>query len=607
MTRSPARDVFAILLAAVLAAAPRASYAASAAMDAQRAALLRARDPNSAERFLADSSLQTALRAEDEKAELDLFRAAAELRDLRQLLRGYQQEDRVIREGLAARPDCSFCQDPRQLLDWADRYQASPHDFLRGALLEWDTLPPARSRWLADRGVARAQWDKTPFVARQAKIREWGMAEYEQIMKSLPEDQAALDKLGVRANEINDALDHDQAYALGQRVEKAEAAVKAMAEAEKRLAQSGTPELRAALAAAKNAPDLETRLANLGRVFDGLNVPNEAVHSAAPLKPGQGFDDATRQLTAEMLGPALLREVDGTWAGAELKAFYAKVPMKITVKPEDAGSLAAYSEGVMNFGSGEIEDFLKARGRSARDLLTDPALLHDLTRELAPVFVHEATHHRQDVWAKERGIRGAWSQYQEIEAMETESIYALEKIARDPSYKAYLAKSAETSPNAREVVSLARRLETGGADQFRRSIQALHYPGLLSLEGETWSWLVRRDKADAAIRAELGRRAALSPVRRAALYLGPDLAEEYDTRDELLAAVRAAGTARLERFLTAAARKDASEPGAYAQHRARLEGVNRATEEHLRELQAETDPAKPKHSTVPAPGRGGPG
>lgn len=606
MTRSPARDVFAILLAAVLAAAPRASYAASAAMDAQRAALLRARDPNSAERFLADSSLQTALRAEDEKAELDLFRAATELRDLRQLLRGYQQEDRVIREGLAARPDCTFCQDPKQLLEWSDRFSASPHDFLRGALLEWDTLSPARAKWLADHGAARAKWEAATFLARSAKLREWGTAEFDLIMKTVPKDQAELDKLGARADEINDALDHDQAYELGQRVEKAEAAVKAMAEAEKRLAQSADPELRAALAAAKNAPDLESRLANLGKIFDGLNVPNAAVHSAAPLKPGQGFDDATRRLTAEILGPALLRETNGTWAGAQLKDFYAKVPMKITIKPEDAGSLATYSDGVMNFGSGEIEDFLKARGRSARDLLTDAPLLHDLVRELAPVFVHEATHHRQDVWAKERGIRDSWSQYQEIEAMETESIYALEKIARDPSYKAYLAKSAETSPNAREVVSLARRLETGGADQFRRSIQALHYPGLLSLEGETWSRIIRRDKTAVDIRAELDRRAALSAPRRAVLYLGPSLAEEYGTRAEFLAAVRAAGTGRLEQFLAADARKDAAEPAAYAQHRARLEEVNRLTEKHLRALQAEADPAKPKHPVVPAPGRGAP-
>lgn len=602
MTRSPARDVFAILLTAALAAAPRASYAASAAMEAQRAQLLRARDPNSAERFLADSSLQTALRAEDAKAELDLFRAATELRDLRQLLRGYEQEDRVIREGLAARPDCSFCQNPKQLLEWSDRFRASPHDFLRGALLEWDTLSPARSKWLSSRGVTSAQWEATTFLARAGKLREWGKAEFDLIMKTVPKDQAELDKLGARADEINDALDHDQAYELGQRVEKAEAAVKAMAEAEKRLARSGSPELRAALAAAKNAPDLETRLANLGKIFDGLNIPNDAVHSAAPLKPGQGFDDRTRRLTAEILGPALLRETGGTWAGAQLKAFYAKVPLKITVNPEDVGSLATYSEGVLNFGSGEIEDFLKARGRAARDLLTDASLLHDLVRELAPVFVHEATHHRQDVWAKERGIRDSWSQYQEIEAMETESIYALEKIARDPSYKAYLAKSAETSPNAREVVSLARRLETGGPDQFRRSIQALHYPGLLSLEGETWSRIVRHDKADAAVRAELDRRAALPLWRRLPLNAGPALADEYDTRAQFLAAVRAAGTGGLEKFLAADARKDAAEPAAYAQHHARLEEVNRLTEEHLRALQAEKDPAKPKHPVVPLPG-----
>lgn len=602
MTRSPARIVFAALTAALLAAAPVASSAASPALEAQRAALLRERDPGAAEAFLSDPSLQAAMRAEDERTELELFRAAVELRDLRQLLRGYEREDRVIRDGLAARPDCAFCQDPKRLLAWSDRWNAAPRGFLRGALYEWDTLPAPRARWLAARGVSPAAWEATPFAARQEKIREWGKAEFDRAMKAVPKNEAELEALGERADAINDALGHDDAYALGERVAKAEAAVKAMADAERRLATSDDPALKAALRDARNAPDLETALANLGRIFDGLKIPNEAVRAAAPLKPGQGFDDRTRRLTAEILGPALLREIGGTWAGDELNAFYAKVPMRITIRPEDAGNLATYSDGVMNFGSGDIEDFLKARGRSARDLLTDPALLRDLTRDLAPVFVHEATHHRQDVWTQEQGIRDASTQYQEIEAMETESVYVLEKTARDPSYKAYLARSAKTSANAREALSLARRLDTGGADSFRRSIQALHYPGLLSLEGDSWETLAARRRSAADVRAELGRRAALSPLRRAALYVGGGLKDEYEDRSRFLSAVGLAATPALEKFLERAARADAAEPSAYARQRARLDSVNRATEEHLRALRAEPDPAKPRRTLVPAPG-----
>lgn len=600
MTRSP-RTVVSILLAAGLAALPLFA-AASPALDAQRAAILRQRDPQAADLFLDDQGLQARLKAEDAKSELDLFRAATELRDLRQLLRGYDQEERVIRDGLAARPECSFCQDPKALLEWADKYRAAPRDFLRGALFEWDTMPKARAQWLAANGANQASWQLMPFSERAAKIKQWGKLQYDALMKAVPKDQAEMDALGLRASEANDALGHDEAYALGQRVEQAEAAVKAMAEAEKRLAKNASPEMLAALKAAKGAPDLETRLSQLGRIFDGLGVQNGALHAAAPLKPGQGFDEPTRRLAAEILGPALLRETDGTWAGAELKVFYAKTPMKITIKPEATGNLATYSDGVMNFGSGDIEDFLKGRGRAARDLLTDQALLHDLVRELAPVFVHEATHHRQDVWAKNLGISDSWSQYQELEAMQTESVYVLEKAARDPSYKAYLQKEAKTSPNAREAIGLAQRLETNGGDRFRRSIQALHYPGLVSLEGEVWSRIVKRNQTAGEVRAELARRDKLPAMTRTILQRGPALEEEYDSRAEFTAALRSAGTGKLGEFLKEADARDAKEPDSYAKHHQRLEEVNRLTELHLKELQAEANPAAPRRPVVPSPG-----
>ncbi|MBI3563707.1 MAG: hypothetical protein HY079_00765 [Elusimicrobia bacterium] len=312
------------------------------------------------------------------------------------------------------------------------------------------------------------------------------------------------------------------------------------------------------------------------------------------MKPGDGFDDRTAKLAADMLGPALLKEVAGTRAGDQIGDFYAKTPMRITIEPEETGNLATYFRGTLNFGRGDVEDFLKARGKTARDLVSQPGLMAEFVRELAPVFVHEATHHRQDVWATARGINGAWSQYQEVEAMETEAMYVLEKSSLDPTYKAYLAKSGANSPNAREALSLARRMETQGADQFRRSIRAWHYPGLLSLEGETWERASRHEKVVEGVRAELKRRDSLPPAGRALLENGPKLDTDYDAYADFLAALRRAGTVQLREALAAERKARAGIPGAYAQHRARADEADRAAETLLADLKAGKTARRPR-------------
>lgn len=605
MTRSPNAAAFLVLLTA-LAAVPALAHAQSAAFEEQRRVLAVQRDPDGAERFLNDPSLQAALRATDEDAYLELFRTATELRDLKVLLRGYGQEKRVIREGLAARPDCKFCQDATALLAWSDKYKAAPHDLLRESLYEWDTLPAARRRGLSAQGATAASWTALSFRDRRLKLKAWAMAEYGALMKIVPKNAAELAAVQERDSAVEEFLGHDESIGLSERVSRDEAAVTGLADAEKRLARTKDPQLKAALDAARNAPDLESRLSALSKLFDGLHIADPSLQTAAPMAPGKGFDAATSRLVAEMLGPALLRETRGTHAGDAIAAFYAKTPMKITLESEPSGNIATYSEGVLNFGRENIEDFLKSRGRSARDLIAQPALLSDLVREVAPVFVHEATHHRQDVWAKDLHIKDSWSQYQEIEAMETEAVFVLEKSSRDPAYRAYLEKAAKTSPNAREALSLARRMETQGADQFRRSIRAWHYPGLLSLEGETWERLSHGTLVIDDLRTELSRRAFLPAAVRAKLEQGPAVADAYDTRAKFLAAVHAAGSANLRKALAAQEKLDGTIPSFYDQHRARMQRADTEAEDILKGLKSGAPAPKPntKVAEVPSPKAG---
>lgn len=541
-----------VLLVAALAVSARA-----VGFDEERRDLLADRNPKAAEAFLKDAALQADLRAQNESGYFELLRAATELKDLDELMRGYQDEDRILRGGLAARPNCSFCQDVPTLEAWCARWGATPgKSNLSSALYDWGELADDRVKWLKARGITEGSWARTRFVDRQAKIAAWATAKLDAMLKENPGNAAQMDSLRERSDALMDALTHDQAVALGEFRDRTQASVDGLAQAEKKLARSADPALLARLKAARAAPTLDARLAALSQIFDGLGEHDAAVSASAPAAAGQGFDDSTRRLAADELGPSLLATLGDTNAGKSLRDFYAKHALKIAIEHRDSGIIASYSGGTLTFGEDQIEDFLKARGKSAKDLTKDAALLSELSRQLAPVFVHEATHHEQDEWAKEQGIRDSWSQYGEIEAMQAEALFVLQKARLDPSYKDYLEKTAKESPNAKESLALATRLEESGPSMFRASIRAWHYPEKLSLEGETWRRLAK-DQA-----------AAARPGPKAAAALADERAEAV----------------------------------AYAKHRARFEAANAETERLLRELGAL---APARRIEVPPPGHGG--
>lgn len=572
----PSRASAALLV--LLAAAP-AWARPSAEMSRERALLLDARDPDAAASFLSDRGLQARLRAEDEAGYLSLFKAAAELKDLRELLAGYKDEKRMIRDGLAARTECAFCQDVPQLLDWAARYRAvRSQDPLREALYEWDTLNEQVLGWLGQDGADRRAWEALPFHVRREKIRAAVKTRYDEAMKAAPKSRGELRRLQETAELIDDSLNQDESLALDARLERGETAVRDLAQAERAAAKSRDARLAAAVEDARGAPDLETRLAKLGALFDGLGLKDPALRNAVPMAPGTGFDASNAALLAESLRPELMGQVRGTWAGTELEAFYARHPLKITVSRERPGVFATYWQGELNLGQDEIENFLKARGRSVRDLLVSGPLLHELGQELAPTFVHEARHHQQDVWVQERGLRASWTQYKEVEAMETEALFVLEKSRRDPAYKKYLERSAKSSKLAAGEIDLAERLRDEGPESFRRSIRAWYYPDKQSLEAEAWRNLAQRQAESAE--------PSLTAVHKA---------------------LQAFKAGKLQEFLDQRRRGASAEARNYAVHRARFDEVNRSVAARLKELESDRDPERRRRpETVPSPLAGGP-
>ncbi|MBI3299611.1 MAG: hypothetical protein HYZ75_15710 [Elusimicrobia bacterium] len=526
------------------------------------------------------------LKAEEALRHDVVFARALELKDLRGLITGGHNDVRALRLGLQGRPNCAFCQVPEKLLAWRQRFFGKEDAVLKAAVYDWATMPPERQAWLKDHASPEEVWRRLTYSERQEVLRGWALSEREALLKADPRTRGELGLMGARMNEMTAVLTGNESVAVWQRYAQAEQAVLRLEEARAKLKGSKDPALQAKLAEAEKAKDLDSRLSALGALFDGARIAAPGLRAQAPSRPDQAFTPESRALVAELVKTGMLAETKGTFAGAELTEFYAKVPMKVAIAPTEGSAVAWYWDGVMSFNERHISEFVKARGKSLDDLARDQALLKELNLELVPVFVHEAVHHRQDVWAKAQGIPSNWSQHQEQEAMMAHALFVTQKAKTDKAYAKFLAAHPD-STTVRQAAMLSSRLEQNGADWFSHSVMADHYPERLSLEGVVWCQIALLHNAIYAdVDGELKRRAALAQAERTALESGQALAPSYPTNGDWLAAMRKAKTADLKALVDGQRALLAQQPRIYEMYRARLEEATRVTEERLRTLQS---------------------
>ncbi len=573
----PARRLFFVFALAALCALPAPAFAADA-FDA----VLVENDPQAANEFLTVRHAELeALKASDPARYDKVFPRALELKDLSGLLVTYPSDVRAIRLGISRRSTCEFCQKPAVLFAWLARYYPSvPQPRLqaiREALWDWKELPDLRRTWLLAHGETEAAWTAEEFAPRQAKLVEWALAEKTEILKLNPRTRGEFEQLESRMWAMTVVLSGDDAAPVWHHVEKARKLVEGLEVARKKIGDPANPKIKALLAAAGDGADVDARLASLSALFDAAGMNSAAVKSQAPPKPGQVFNDDRRKRVADLLQTSIMREIAGTWSGDELKEFYSKVPLKIEIKTTDMAAIAWYWDGKMSFNQDSIEEFVKARGRGLDDLSRDPALLKELTREVAPIFVHEAKHHQQDVWAQAQGIPSNWSQHQEQEAMMAHALYGLEKSKRDPSYAKYLKDTSASSTNTRMLLGLMQTLRTEGADSFGRSVVTSHYPDRLSLEGVVWCTILMHNAFAEPVQNELARRAALTDAERAALETGPGFEEKYASMEAFLEALRKVKGPALNEVMVQQKELLEKSPEIYAKYAARLDAAIRET------------------------------
>jgi hypothetical protein len=588
-----------LLVALVLALPLRAS---SAGWDADR--ILKSRDPDAAAAFLADAAGQARLRAEDADAYRDVFTQAVDLKSVADILNG-QGDSPVLRDMLRARSSCEFCHDAAALEAWARTLAPALKDErlaeLSAALLDWDTLPEPLRRRLSRQGLEQTAWAALPLSRRESEAAPWLKEQLELYMMELPRTEAEMKDFGDRGDVVDSLLPRRLRAGLEDRAEALWSYFENLEKVRAQAAASPDPNIRAALTRIESAADLDTRLSLLSSLFDGLGLRDDSVKVAAPPRPGQLFDDAARGVTADLLGGGLMSVVAGTWAGDELEAFYRNHHIGFKIAHEDeSGTIGWYADGVMNVNEDYITRFLKMKERDIRDLQTDPALLANLTADLAPLFVHEATHQRQEAWRAEHGVPKIWEQNAELEAKQVEALFSVEKSLRDPAFGRMLENDGKTDGPALSALHEAKQLSALGGPVYREKVRAGNYPNLPTLEGGVHERIQRWRFVGRIVDAELTRRAALPPAEAALLEKGSSGLGPFANDEEMALEFCKLSTTVLQAAKTEVTESLEADPAVYAAYREREALVDEQTESRLSGLLTNGPPPRPRHE-VPSP------
>jgi hypothetical protein len=532
------------------------------------------------------------LRTSDPALYQELFQRAAELKDLEGVLGG-AADAYSIRLSLFSRPACVFCRDPVLFAAWVKKHLPYLGEkklkAVDEALWAWTALSPAQKEWAAARGKSD-DWSALSFGDRHELMRTWALGERDALLAVDAEDPTALAGLYARVGGAQIVVGSHEMTEVWRRLEQIQQASSSLAEARAKVGRSEDPRHKALLAEAVGATDPEARLAALSRLFESLGERPRKLLEAAPPRSDQRFDDSSRAVVGAMLKIALLAETEGTFAGQDLKEFYVDrgVPLQIKFSSTSMSALGWYDHGtdVLNFNERHIEQYMKSRGISVQDLAREPMLIGDVARTLVGTFVHEAQHHRQDVWARDNKVPRLYHQGDEVEAFQVQALFLMEKLDRDPRFRAFAESEGAHSGVLQAGLGRARRMKEEGPDYFEWVVPSAHYPEILSNVGKAWCFILWHNHIAEEVESELTRRRLLPGSERARLESAPSLKDGYSSHELFVSALPGAGSGSLRVFAAKARAEAERTPEIYAKLKARQESLKAVTMARFKRLQS---------------------
>lgn len=377
------------LPAAAAVIAPEAG-AVAARVEGYHAGLM-SYSPAAATSFLADPAAQSWMtRAQPEMLTAALQRAH-EISDLRALPLTYD-EPVSLRRALIARDSEPSSERPADLKAMYAAWNLPDDQRLRveRALAEWRTLNPEIREWLKAAGHTPETWKTLRLADRSAAVIAVLTEHVLGGRALLLDGDAYRQRLVEFAERASPFMSASEDYRLEKTVDD-----------HARLAA----ELRRARASARRAGD-----SALSEVLDAAARmgPNDA-RGVLDLLPGADEEPGH----APAVAPAVLRAVQSRLPeairslvkGTPAQPIIEEALARVLIDP--LSSAQGGYEGKRDrlvVGREHLDGFLIEHGRTASDLLSDPALLNEFALEIAPIVVHETTHRMQALRARAAGL-----------------------------------------------------------------------------------------------------------------------------------------------------------------------------------------------------------
>ncbi len=419
---------------------------------------------------------------------------------------------------------------PESLFDWVGKNLPSRLMPYKKGIRSWDSLGNVRIQ--AMKNQTEASWEAlVPADRDNSKIDRYKTLYFNAQKKAdellAASQMAAKKKAAAGYGPLVLVLKEDLAvFGDNERIEKLDKMMSDLGEAEAKPVDNSPS---AADKKSKDLQDASNRLKTdtaggkadtfLARTFDKADAAGGAAGASGVGIGGKGAAFTPVPITdaqAAQLGPkmgevkngkmtgALADEMRGTKAGDEIIAFledtkYAKsgankLNLKFVKGSAADGTdtaLGWYSSGdkVTRINTDVVDKFCASRKITPEQLLKDDAALHDLATYVAPTFVHETTHHRQDAWSTSRGFNflrwtdsaGNVEKYSPYQMeMEAEAFGMNGSFTAEKAQKGGLAYLRKLDPIDRDD---AERYLEDGVDGLRKQYHGQYYTGIDSIKG----------------------------------------------------------------------------------------------------------------------------
>ena len=434
--------------------------------------------------FLADPAAQHWFEAHRPEQLPVLIRGALGLRDWEQTLTAYD-DPRRLREAILARQESPVANDPALLLRMIDRAPAlaARRQLYEEAVLDWSIFSADTRAALTAAGANEKAWTGLSLPSRYETLRRVLQELAGKLITVGPEDPRFAAQYENALRRVGAVMTDEELAGHREAVSRAQAA------------------------AARTAAALS-----------GEKTAEAAPEPAYDLSPAE-----TKSLLARLI-PAITSVVRGTPSGDALLAeVSAKLGVTIGATDRD-GALATYHEDSSSImlGGKQLAELMAGLGRTPRELLTDDAALADAAALYSHLYVHEATHFRQNLWARRLPVgarRLAYNHSSEVEANNAQAKFLREKRAADPLFAARESRLRDVRGM---VAAVMRQPEALASDPAAMSSWLAdgyrHVPTLARSGARLIGFGLLAEQRDAAlanrIDAELARRGRLPIAQR---------------------------------------------------------------------------------------------